>query len=297
MLEDLRPGSILASIVMQEPPPPLVLLLEGPDDDALLGGHLSPGVVGIVCGARKTVISAVKMAEDAGWRHVLGLVDRDLVPEVEGVEALPCGLVVTEAYDLTAELAAAKPGAIGQALTAHAHVEARRVARVRSEHIESIVLDLATRFAGVRIAVHRGRHPVVLGGFDFRRVLDEDFHTLGAPTFVEALRVTDPQFAFTKEMHEAIAETIAMSAGQRHLAGGHDIAAAAFGIVTKAGAKQISKDGIERTIRAFAECATLKTMACLVALQQKASARVSLSMFDCFIETAALPDASLCSVA
>lgn len=287
MLEHLRSGSVLASILMSEPQPPLVLLIEGPDDDALLGGHLAPGVISIVCGGRRTVIDAVKSAEDAGWTHVLGLVDRDLVPEINGPEMLPAGVVVTGAYDLTADVASAKPGAIGQALTAHAHVEVRNIARVRSELIETSVLDLATRYAGVRIAVQKREHPVVLGGFDFRRVLNSEYQTLDASCFVDALRVTDPLFSFTDEMRGEIAASIASSAGQRHLAGGHDIAAAAFGIVTKAGARQVSKEVLERTIRAFAECAILCTIACLAALQSLAAERRSLPMFDCFAEAQA----------
>ncbi|GAT73020.1 hypothetical protein MHM582_1500 [Microbacterium sp. HM58-2] len=287
MLEHLRSGSVLASIMMSEPPPPLVLLIEGPDDDALLGGHLAPGVISIVCGGRKTVIDAVKGAEEVGWTHVLGLVDRDLVPEIDGPESLPTGVVVTDAYDLTADVAAAKPGAIGQALTAHAYVEARRVTQARSEPIETSVLDLATRFAGVRIVVQRREHPVVLGGFDFRRVLDSEYRTLDASGFVDALRVTDTNFAFTEEMREEFADSIARSAGRRHLAGGHDIAAAAFGIATKAGARRFSKEGLERTIRAFAECAVLRTIACLVALQALAAERQSVPMFDCFSDAPA----------
>lgn len=281
MLELLTSGSIISTIVMQEPPPALVLLVEGPDDDSLLGGHLAAGVVGITCGGRSTVIESVKIAQDNHWNHVFGLVDRDIKPETIGVETLPEGVVVTDTYDLTADVAAAKPGAISQAVIAHAHREARVVSSARRENVETAVLDLATRFAGIRISVMRERYPIVLEGFDFRRALDHDFATADASIFIDALRKRDPHFRFTREQREEIEAQMLASAGQRPLAGGHDIAGAAIGIITLAGAKQIARLSIERTIRAFADCDLLSRLTCVRRLQELAIQRTSRPMFDC----------------
>lgn len=281
MLELLTSGSIISTIVMQEPSPALVLLVEGPDDDSLLGGHLAAGVVGITCGGRSTVIESVKIAEDNDWNHVLGLVDRDIKPETTGIETLPDAIVVTDTYDLTADVAAAKPGAIGQAVSAHAHREARRVATARGEDIETTVLDLATRFAGIRISVMRARYPIILDGFDFRRVLDHDFTTGDAQVFIDALLIRDPHFRFSKEQRDEIEAQILTSVGQRPLAGGHDIAGAAIGLVTLAGAKQVARISIERTVRAFADCDLLSGLACVRRLQELAIQRTSRPMFDC----------------
>lgn len=266
---------------MQEPPAGLVLLVEGPDDDSLLGGHLAEGVVGITCGGRSTVIESVRIAQDNSWNHVFGLIDRDIKPETIGVETLPDAVVVTDTYDLTADVAATKPGAIGQAVSAHAHREARRVAAARGEDIETTVLDLATRFAGIRISVMRARYPIILEGFDFRRVLAPDFTTADASTFIDALRIRDKDFQFTTEQREEIEAQILTSAGKRPLAGGHDIAGAAMGLVTLAGARQVPRLSIERTIRAFADCELLSRLECVRRLQELAIQRISLPMFDC----------------
>lgn len=282
MLEELTADSVYAAIIMQEPQPRAVLLVEGPDDDMILGDHLRGGVIGIVCGSRGVVIDAVVIAEGEGRQEVFGLVDRDVVPEVTGAESLPAAIVATTSYDLTADLAAAHPGAIKMAVLAHAFREARIVADARGHDIEDAIIDLASAFAGVRIAVQRAGHPIRLDGFDFSKVVGPRFETLGVEVFADNLRITRPElFSWDNAILEELRDSMRATAGVRELCGGHDIAGAAYGFVAAAGGKNFSKRSFEAAIRVHATCELLVLVACLVELHRRCFTATGVRMFDC----------------
>lgn len=282
MLEELTADSVYAAIIMQEPQPRAVLLVEGPDDDMMLGDHLRRGVVGIVCGNRSVVIDAVVIAEGEGRREVFGLVDRDIVPEVRGGESLPAAVVTTTAYDLTADIAAAHPGAIRMAVLTHAHVEARLVAAARGHDIEDAIIEISGAFAGVRIAVQRAGYPIRLDGFDFSKVIGGKYEILDADAFAQNLRVTKPEvFTWDATIIEELRASMTTTAGVRELCGGHDIAGAAYGFVKAAGGKNFSKGSFEAAIRVHATCELLILLACVVELQRLCLAATGAKMFDC----------------
>lgn len=287
MLEELTADSVYATILMQEPPARAVLLVEGPDDDMILGDHLRRGVVGIVCGGRRVVIEAVAIAEGEGRREVYGLVDRDLIREIHGEEDLPAGVVCTETYDLTSDIAAARPGAIKMAVLANAFREARAVAEARGQDVEQAVFEIASMFAGIRIAVQRAGYPIRLEGFDFSRVLGSRLETLGAEVFAGHLRVTKPDaFIWNDDIIDEMRAAMSASAGLRELCGGHDLAGAAHGLVSAAGGRQFSKSAFEAAIRVHATCELLALLACTTELQRRCADATGVRMFDC-IELAA----------
>lgn len=282
MLENLTSGSIMATIVMSEPRPALVLLVEGPDEDAVLGHHLTEDTLGIVCGGRRNVVDSVAEAQRNGLDYVLGLVDRDLPSDLVESTTSQEGIVATDTYDLTADIASARPGVVGQVLTSHAHREVRVVKERRGEPVEEAVFDLATHYAGVRVAVQRSGYPIVLKGFDFSRVIAPDYATLSAACFVDTVRINDPKFVVDAGVRDDIERAVRETVGRRDLAGGHDIASAGLGLVARAGARQVSKPAIERSIRAFADCTLLSSLTCVILLQQMALERVGQPMFECF---------------
>jgi len=287
MLEELTADSVYATIMMQEPQPRAVLLVEGPDDDMMLGDHLRPGVIGIVCGSRGVVVDAVVIAEGEGRQEVFGLIDRDVVREVSGTESLPGGVVTTTNYDLTADVAAARPGAIRMAVAAHAYREARLVADARGQDIEFAIIELASFFAGVRIAVQRAGYPIRLDGFDFSRVVGTNLETLGLEAFAAHLRVTKPEaFQWSDTVLDELRASAASSAGVRELCGGHDIAGAAYGFVKAAGGGNFSRSAFEASIRVHATCELLMIIPCVMELHRRCLATTGVQMFDC-IDTAA----------
>ncbi|WP_243073819.1 hypothetical protein [Microbacterium sp. SS28] len=282
MLEELTPDSVYSAIMMEEPQPVAVLLVEGPDDDMILGDHLRRGVIGIVCGNRSVAISATEISHQEGRENVFALVDRDLVPEVVGTELTHPAVVTTSAYDLTADLAAECPGAIKMALMSLAHREARVVSERRGDDIEHVIIEIATVFAGIRVAVLREGYPVRLDGFNFAKVLGAQFETLGVEVFAENLVITKPQsFSWSAASVESLRNSVLKHGGARELCGGHDLAGVAHGLVVAAGGRQFSKRSFEAAIRVHARCEVLTKLDCVLELQRLSQAATGLSLFDC----------------
>lgn len=284
MLEFQTAGSIYSTILMQEPQPVAVLLVEGPDDDSLLEDHLAEGVMGLVCGGKNNVVEAAGIAYSQGQQNVLGLIDRDLNHATGLLEELPANIVETTTYDLTADIADAIPRSIERVLNAHEHRATRIVRDARGESIDDAVIDLVSRFAGVRISVALKRYPLRLKAFQFSDVVGTDFSTLGEDIFISSLVASQKDFSLDDQAREHIIKMISLTAGRRDLCGGHDIAAAACALISQAGASQISRDTVEAGIRLMADCSALASLSCIIELQRLCAISTGHPMFDCFQE-------------
>ena len=279
MLEELTSDSVFSQVIMEEPHPIAILLVEGPDEDTILFEHLNEGVVRIIAGGKKAVLGAVQLAEDAGLKHVFGLVDRDF-DALRGLDSYPNNVEATVTYDLVADLVLALgDDALRRALNAHAAPSVRAVEAATSRSIVDVIFDLTFPLGAVRLASLRAGYPLVLRNYDFHHVLTESFDAADVSVYVRHSVCRQPEFIIDDTVIDDVRGHLLEVADRRHT-GGHDLVSASVAVIAKGG-HRVAKKAISGNIMSFATCDVLAAIPCLQTLNARAAAATGLDLFDC----------------
>ena len=281
MLDSVTADSIFAEILMDETSPRAFLLVEGPDESAIFYGHVSADVVLIVCGGKKTVLGAVRLAECNGNSNVYGLVDTDF-DRIQGVDKLyPAHVVATEAYDLIADLVMTSSDVLRRSLSAHAASGVRAIEEALDAPVDHGVFALTSRLAAARLAAKRKQYPLTFKGFNFTPVIGPGYKPANLIRFLDDAACRNPQFVVDATVLEEVEAAFSEIDVTRHTSGGHDIVGASVALLRKAGS-QVSIKTISGTLIAVASCQVLASLTCLVELTTMARTDSGVELLDCF---------------
>lgn len=281
MLDSITAESIFAEIMMDEAYSNAYLLVEGPDENAIFFGHVSAGIELIVCGGKKNVLGAARIAESAGQGNVYGLVDSDF-DQLRGIKAdYPAHVVGTSGYDLISDLVLAVPGALRRSLSAHAAPGVSSIEREINTTIDDAVFALTSRVAGARLAAIREGYPLIFKGYNFSRVVDTSYNPLDLECFLEHAIWKDADFTIDVEVVETLEQAFLEVGSGRTTSGGHDIVGASVALLRQAGF-QVSTKTLAGTLISTASCGVLESLSCLKTLVEYASRDSGTHLLDCF---------------
>lgn len=281
MLESVTADSVFVEIMMDETSPSAFLLVEGPDENSIFFGHVAPGVVLLICGGKKNVIGATRLAESQGYGNVYGLVDSDFDRIRETSSVYPSHVVATEAYDLIADLVASSPGALRRSLSAHAATGVRTIEELSDATVDHAVFALTSMLAGARLASIREGYPLVFKGYNFGAVIEATYEPADMKNFAAHAICRDQQFSVDGHVIGKFHEAFKEIGGNRHASGGHDIVGASVALLRKAGS-QVSVRSLNGTLISTASCGVLASLTCLQALVAIARADSDVELLDCF---------------
>lgn len=282
MKEYFNPQNLFATVLMQEPRPAAILLVEGDDEDTILYNHVDQNVVAMInCGGKRNVLGVAAMSESHGFDNVYGLVDRDL-DDLIGASAYPAKVVATQNYDLLADVLDSAPGLLRRAAHAHAPAAARRVESQGKSEIDSIVFELTSRLAAVRLATRTVSAPLVLRGYDFRPVVDRNFGPSGIERYLANARCTDPAFVIDKVFIGHVERASILIDGHRRYSGGHDIVGASIATLSQASG-QVARKALAGSIITAVTCELLAQLVCIRILADAIWNGSKVQAFDCVI--------------
>lgn len=281
MLDSVTAESIFTEIMMDETSPRAFLLVEGPDENSVFFGHVSADVVLIVCGGKKNVLGAARLAESNGNNNVYGLVDNDF-DRIRGLDRLyPVHVVATETYDLISDLVMSSSDVLRRSLSAHAAPGVRVIEDASGTSIDHAVFALTSRLAGARLATAREGFPLVFKGYNFAPVVGTTYEPADMAVFLEHAACRDPHFTLDATVLQLVHVAFSEISGSRHTSGGHDIVSASAALLRKAGS-QVSIKTISGTLISMASCRVLASLSCLRELTTVARADSGVELLDCF---------------
>lgn len=281
MLDSVTAESIFAEIMMDETSPKAFLLVEGPDESSVFFGHVPADVVLIVCGGKKNVLGAARLADSNGNNNVYGLVDNDF-DRILGLDKnYPVHVVATETYDLISDLVMSSPDVLRRSLSAHAAPGVRVVEDASGASIDHAVFALTSRLAGARLATIREGYPLVFKGYNFASVVDATYQPADIAVFMEYVACRNQHFTLDATVLEAVHAAYSEISGSRHTSGGHDIVSASVALLRRAGS-QVSVKTISGTLISVASCGVLASLSCLRELTTVARADSGVELLDCF---------------
>lgn len=280
MLESVTADSVFVEIMMDETSPNAFVLVEGPDENSIFFGHMAPDVVLLICGGKKNVIGAAKLAESEGYGNVYGLVDSDF-DRLRGLDSLyPRHVVATEAYDLIADLVMSSPGVLRRSLSAHAAAGVRKVEDHCGTTVDNAVFALTSMLAGARLATIREGYPLIFKGFDFSTVVEASYAPAGMTSIAANVVRRDQQFDVDAEVIVQFEAAFTEVGADRLNSGGHDIVAAAVALLRKAGS-QVSIKTLNGTLISTATCSILASLRSIQALCALARTDSGVELLDC----------------
>lgn len=280
MLDSITPDSIYSQIFMEEDPVRAFFLVEGPDESAVFSGHITPDVVLIVCGGKKNVIGAARIAESKGNGHVYGLVDSDF-DRLRGLDSqYPSHVLATSGYDLISDLMSSSPRVLRRSLSAHAAPGVRILETEANAPIEQVVIALTSRLAAARLASIRENYPLVFKGYSFSAVIGPAYEPADFFSFLQQAPRRNPQFHIDATVLGAVEAAYCEVKDDTRFSGGHDIVGASAAVLRKAGA-QISIKTISGTLISVATCDVLSSLPYLAELSTMARTSSGVDLFDC----------------
>lgn len=280
MLEYRDSEDIIAEIILGDSVSSTVLLLEGDHEASILGGVLMDGFTTIICGGKENVIKTVTAVTSQFQCDIFALTDRDFSDETEIDDQIADRVVLTDNYDLTADIVYGVPGIIERTIQSHSYFAAEVLKKERAETLDSVVIDYASRISGA----HRGAIvcgcPARLSQYKYSEILNPQFSTPSADNVIDGM-------AFHREMPELpdlkrreIRRYIENDSGERKVCGGHLIAAVINQLILIARGQQLSTRTIEMVFRAHATPEVLAEVNCLIRLNNLAYSRVGLNFFN-----------------
>ncbi|MET4059409.1 hypothetical protein ABIB35_000940 [Arthrobacter sp. UYP6] len=281
MLSSITPESIFAQIMMEEAPTAAFFLVEGPDESAVFWDHISSGVVLIVCGGKRNVIGAARLAETNNVGDVYGLVDADF-DRIRGLNSnYPTKVMATVSYDLVSDLMSFAPRTLRRSLIAHAEPGVRAIEKTSKLSIEETIYALTTRLAAARLASIREDFPLIFKGYQFSQVIGSTYEPAGLYTILEHARQRSSSFELDEDVLKSVEIAFNEVNTGPYWSGGHDIVAASAALLRKAGS-QISSKTIAGTLIAAASCPVLTSLPYLSELTAMARANSGVDLLDCF---------------
>ena len=281
MLDCLNADSVFAEIMMDETSPKAFLLVEGTDESAIFFGHVTPRVVLIVCGGKRTVLGAARLAEVQGHSNVYGLVDSDFDRILGMDEQYSTNVAATETYDLVSDLVMSSSDVLRRSLSAHAATGVRAIEDASGASVDHAVFALTSRLAGARLASMREGYPFVFKGFNFGHVLGATYQPGEISSFLTHSVCRDPHFKIDATVLETVHAAFSEVSGSRHNSGGHDIVGASIALLRRAGS-QVSANAVSGTLISVATCNVLSSLSCLQELTTSARVNSGVELLECF---------------
>ena len=282
MLDSVTADSVYSEIMMEEPPPKAFLLVEGPDENAIFFGHVSTDVVLIVCGGKKNVLEAARLAESNGYNNVYGLVDNDFDRILGRDKHYPDHVVATVAYDLISDLVMSSADVLRRCLSAHAAPGVRAIEDASGASIDHAVFALTSRLAGARLATIREGYPLIFRGYNFDPVVGAAYEPADISKFLHNAACRDPHFIVDATVLQAVDVAFSEISISRHTSGGHDIVSASVALLGKAGS-QVSLKAISGTLISVASCNVVASLLCVRDLTTIARVDSGVELLDCFV--------------
>lgn len=280
MLDSLTPDSIYSAIMMDESDPRAFLLVEGTDENSIFFGHISAGIMLIVCGGKRNLLGAVDIAVSEGTSNIYGLVDGDFDALREIEVKHPSKVVATAAYDLLSEIVISSAG-MRRVISAHAAGAASRIEEASGRVVEEAVYALTTTLAGIRLASLRQRYPLVFENFNFSELITPSFGAESIAAFVSNARCKQPDFLYDSIVHASIMVAAEDIGDDPWRTGGHDMVGSIVALIKRAGGSNVSRKAIEASLIALANCGVLGALLCLQDLTRLAREGSGIDLFDC----------------
>jgi hypothetical protein len=235
----------------------------------------------IVCGGKKNVLGAARLAESQGRNDVYGLVDSDF-DRILGLDnRYPRHVVATTTYDLVSDLVMSSTDVLRRILSAHSAPSVQAIEQVSGSPIDEAVYALTSRLAATRLATMRENFPLAFKGYNFVPLVGAAYQPADLALFVEHAAHRSPDFIVDESVISAVQAAFSEISVNRHSSGGHDIVSASFALLRKAGS-QISPKTISGTLISVASCRVITSLSCLANLTAMARTASGVELLDCF---------------
>jgi hypothetical protein len=232
----------------------LVVLVESPEDSGVIDPHLNDSDVQTFPGYRKeSVLTAVQMFLSHQIREVIAVVDADLDRYNGRQQQHPPNVVMTEFYDLDADVLFHCPQAL-DGIVANFSDKARRQVYLASRGISAheAILDMAIAVGEIRYCSVVRQCRLNLRGFPLHEVL-EGYEQGAAQASVLALALARTPNAAEITTSDVAIE-VAVLTDKRHVASGHDLISALAALIRKRWGGTAGQGVLASALRSAAQC-------------------------------------------
>jgi hypothetical protein len=204
----------------------LVIIVESAEDSGVIDPHLNESEIQTFPGyGKEAVLTAAQMFLSQQTSEVIAVVDADLDRYTGRDQQHPPNVVMTEFYDLDADVLSHCPQALDAIVTNFTNkVQRESYLAGRSVSVVTTIWDMAIAVGEVRYCSVIQQHGLNLRGFPLHMVVDGyEQGTVQASVLALALARTPNAPAITTS--EVVVEVAALP-GKQHIASGHDLISA-----------------------------------------------------------------------
>lgn len=277
MKEHIGPDDIVATVIlMRDVDSAPIILAEGEPDCAVLDGHIAAGAATTVpCFGKKNALGAIEALGKAGVDLVVAVVDADWVGL--GKEQAIAGVIYTENYDLDTDIVLL-PGLLRRFAIAHFGLEG--VAKLSTDgdtaHFAADAVGFAAPFGALRFVSERDDLRLPLRNIPPEAAFDLTTLRCDVRRMVDiAIRKAGDDPAGVDHIVASIDLQLSVIVGhEARFACGHDVCAIIALIGRRIfGVRGLSRDAVERSIRAAVGCAEFKQLRVVEELTSWATSR------------------------
>lgn len=237
------------------------LLVEGPSDCAVFDPHVDDkSVITIPCHSKSKVVGTIALVEKTDSPRVAGIVDADF-DSFTGEAEYP-QLFKTENYDLDADLVFSErlAGRVVAALTDREMVR-EHISSTRHPTPLAIVQGVAADIGRLRLVSQLSGYDVSTRGLPIESIIDLANDRCDAEQLVSmAFRKSDEPLCTSGDLRSALMAPLPVTVLDRQLCSGHDLARVFGYLGRKRWGSSCGADQWERTVRAAADCATVREL-------------------------------------
>lgn len=209
----------------------LVILVESPEDSGVIDPHLNNSDLQTFPGyGKESVLTAAQMFLSRQIKEVIAVVDADLDRYIGRQKLQPPNVVMTEFYDLDADVLFHCPQAL-DAIVANFTDKARRQFYLASRGVSAheAIWDMAIAVGEIRYCSVVRQCGLNLRGFPLQEVLDGYEQGIAKASVLALALARTPTVAEITTSDVAI--EVAALPDKRHLASGHDLISALVALI------------------------------------------------------------------
>lgn len=235
-----------------------VLVLEGPEDCGIVDPHVDTVHAHTIPGyGKQSVIDAAVLFENANVQEVRLVADADFDRQLSLTSSLPSNLILTEYYDLDADILFRCPTIVASVLANFTNRGVRSVHLARVGHDEmTCIVDVASAIGALRLVSLEQRIGLHLRDFPTDLLLDP--YEKGAAyedTIAQTASSRSPNASPVPVDGATVRAGLTRVVDRRMLCSGHDLIAALSSFVRKRWGGRSGMKVLSGTVRSALSCA------------------------------------------